>query len=111
MSKNEVLEFSINAKPQWLGLGCVEYLEEGDNGTQILLVLIDRHVLEGRASIGKTGIVCTEEHRHRQRRTAAILRRKRLVDYPQSPPRVVTAEPSQHHISLKQMHTHNYTYP
>lgn len=39
----------------------LRYLEEGDNGAEVLLVLIERHVLKTRASIGKARVIRSEE--------------------------------------------------
>lgn len=56
------------------------HLERGNNGVEILLVLVERYVLEGRASIGKASVVCAEEYGHCKRRTTfttASFRRRR----------------------------------
>lgn len=65
------------------------YLEEGNNGLEIVLEFIERHVLKATGSIGKGSIVRTKEHRHRQRRVIIFLRWKHLVYNLQSPPGVI----------------------
>lgn len=39
----------------------IVYLEKGDNGVEILLVLVDRHVLKSRAPIREASIISAKE--------------------------------------------------
>jgi hypothetical protein len=40
----------------------IGYLEEGDNGTKILLVFMERHMLKTRTSIRKASIISSKEN-------------------------------------------------
>lgn len=96
------------------------YLEEGENGMEIELVLGEWHVLESTAPIWQAGIVGPEEDSHRQRSLfpapvvgAAISRSvaasivfltdqvlKGSFDDLSRPPRVVPTVTPQHHVCL-----------
>jgi hypothetical protein len=40
----------------------IGYLEEGDNGTKIVLVFMERHMLKTRTSIRKASIISSKEN-------------------------------------------------